>query len=420
MPTVTETFEEFTTYLEATGRRPRTVEAYQSRLRGFIEVYGYLDVTRVSQPDLANYTGNREDAQKVRRPATLGMTVQALKTFFQFCVNRGYIQTSPARELRRYERTKAEAHQVNELELVTDLANFDLAKSQSLYFHDLADEFIQSLIALGRRAQTIRAYRQRLSLIANHLVGVQVNQLTPRTIDSLVSIFRAQYAPASVAGLIQTLKTFFRFCMVRGYIGLSPAGHLKKPPLERVPSNKVMSQSDLERMIERANENGATLEYCLLLFMADTGCRVGELIGLDLKDVDLDRCEATVTGKTGYRVLDYGEATQAALKVWLDVRPKTDPVAFFTTREGRISHRCIYTHLETLAADLGIERYNPHAIRHRVGQAWVDSGANLELVRLKLGHRDVTTTAKFYTHQDRDRIKRASQRYSVVGGMNHA
>lgn len=420
MLTVNEAFEEFITYLESTGRRPRTIEAYQSRLREFSEVYGFLDVTRVSAVDLANHTAQREDAHRVRRPATVGMTVQALKTFFQFCVNRGYIASSPARQLRRYERSKAEAHQVNETELVTDLANFSLAKSQSLDFATLADEFIQSLAAQGRRPRTIESYKERLSIFASYLVGFEVNQVTPRQIDTIISIFRSHYAPASVAGLIQTIKTFYRFCMVRGYIGLSPAGHLKRPAVDRVADNKVISQSDLERMIEQARNTGATLEYCLLLFMADTGCRVGELIGLNLADVNLVKYEATVTGKTGYRVLDYGEATKDALQAWLDIRPKTDPVAFFTTREGRISHRCIYTHLESLAADLGIERYNPHAIRHRVGQAWVDSGANLELVRLKLGHRDVTTTARFYTHQDRDRVKRASKRYSVVGGLNHA
>jgi site-specific recombinase XerC len=140
-------------------------------------------------------------------------------------------------------------------------------------------------------------------------------------------------------------------------------------------------------------------------------------MALDLADLDLTRMEARVNGKTGFRVLDFGEVTSEALKVWLDVRPKTDPVAVFTTREGRISHRCIYTHFEDLAADLGVKRFNPHSIRHRVGQSWVDSGANLELVRLKLGHKDVTTTARFYTHQDRERVKRASRKYSVIGGM---
>jgi site-specific recombinase XerD len=75
----------------------------------------------------------------------------------------------------------------------------------------------------------------------------------------------------------------------------------------------------------------------------------------------------------------------------------------------------LYSRLKRLSEKIeGIVRFNPQSIRHRVGQAWIDKGANLELVRQKLGHADITTTAMFYANQDRERVKRATKKYSIL------
>lgn len=78
----------------------------------------------------------------------------------------------------------------------------------------------------------------------------------------------------------------------------------------------------------------------------------------------------------------------------------------------------VWQMLRRHAIRAGIEgRYNPHAIRHLVGQAWLDDGANLELVKEKLGHKDIRTTSLFYSHQDRGRVKSATERFSLVNGL---
>ena len=59
-------------------------------------------------------------------------------------------------------------------------------------------------------------------------------------------------------------------------------------------------------------------------------------------------------------------------------------------------------------------RFDPHSIRHLVGQYWTDE-TNLALAQVKLGHRDMSTTGRFYAHQDRARIKEWTKRLTLLG-----
>ncbi len=172
-------------------------------------------------------------------------------------------------------------------------------------------------------------------------------------------------------------------------------------------------------MLLAAQRENRTMEIAILLFLLDTGCRAGELCALDVDMIDLEVREAQVTGKTGGRTLDFTEPTAQALVSWLKerrTRTMADKNAVFVDSKGnRLTIHGLHGRLRGLAQRSGVKgRYNPHAFRHRVGQGWIDQGANLEIVRLKLGHRDIHTTSMFYANQDRERQKRASEKYSLV------
>ena len=116
-------------------------------------------------------------------------------------------------------------------------------------------------------------------------------------------------------------------------------------------------------------------------------------------------------------MLDYTPATAALLYRWLEEREARGirSRALFVNQDGRrITPDNIYRRLHLIGAGVGAKKWNPHSIRHRVGQGWVDAGANLELVRRKLRHRDISTTANFYANQDRSREKQATLKYSLV------
>jgi site-specific recombinase XerD len=277
----------------------------------------------------------------------------------------------------------------------------------------IIDEFLTSLFARGRADRTIGAYRQRFQEFA--ALPADIEQIQPRHVDCLLANLRARgLAAASIASYIQTLRTFFRWCVVRGHLPSSPAGELRKPKLEYSRRGKAVPQADLLAAIAQARREEHHLGLAVLLMLADSGCRAGELVSLNLQDLDLEKQEAACRGKTGERMLDYTSSTAQALAAWIAYRPQTDCQAVFMTQAGRLTIWGLYKLLWGICKRAGVKRFGPQAVRHRVGQGWIDAGANLELVRIKLGHKDISTTSRYYAHQDRARMKSASRRYSLV------
>lgn len=277
----------------------------------------------------------------------------------------------------------------------------------------LLARFLTSLEARGRTPKTVQTYRQRLLRVLDYLPD-NLEDITTHRVDlAVVELRHSGLAMASLSGYIQATKTFFKWAVEREYITSNPARWLEKPHRSTLAKYKAANKVDVKRMIYHCDINGLVMMKTIIMFMVDTGCRVGELINLDLDQLDLPGCQALTTGKTGIRELYFTDATATAMAEWLKIRPGTSP-AVWNVHTGRITYHTIYNGLERIGKAVGAVRYNPHSIRHVVAQSWIDQGANLEVVRLKLGHRDITTTAQIYGNQDRERIKRATQRYTMI------
>ena len=275
-------------------------------------------------------------------------------------------------------------------------------------------DFLLAKEAEGRAAATLGIYEERVGYLLAFLQEQGVEELEavrPRDLDAwVVAQRRRGLSSVTIATRIQAIKTFFAWCVDRGHLERSPASHLKKPRLERGGRSPPMAREDLSLLVEEA-ERGRPRDLAVILFLADTGCRVGELVRLRVGDVCLAKREAHVDGKTGGRWVDFTGRTARAVEAWLTVRDGPEELLFGMT------YAAVYKMLRRLASRAGVSgRCNPHSIRHLVGQNWLDQGANLELVRQKLGHRDIATTAMFYAHQDRERVRAATEKFSLVNG----
>jgi site-specific recombinase XerD len=321
---------------------------------------------------------------------------------------------------------------------------------KSLVLLDAIQRFLLSLEANGRAERTIGSYRQRLAgfldFVAEARGPVRLNELGPEDLDAwVVSLRRAgcRYqdhpvkpvedgglSEATIAGRIQAVKAFFSWCVERGYLDRSPARHLKRPRPARSARSKLMTLGDLlliESEAEKRAESGQPRDLALVRFVADTGCRRGEVVSLRVSNLDLGLGEALVKGKTthkdDYRPVEFGPRTAEALRAWLTIRPDVEHDRVFVSlsndpaRYGRpLGVNGVYQVFKRLAAAAGVMgKFNPHALRHLVGQHFTDE-TNLELARQKLGHKDISTTAEFYAHQDRERVKRATRVHSL---LNH-
>lgn len=284
-----------------------------------------------------------------------------------------------------------------------------------MLFIEAKDKFLIYLEAKGNSQRTNATYDQRLRLFWDGLgPGIErLDQVTPEMVDAwIVSMRRAGLARDTIRSRVRDVKHFFRWSVKRGYLDRSPVEHMKLPGGRAALVVKAINKDDLKRMIEAADY---ARDRALLLFVASTGCRSGEAANLKIKDVDLVKREAKVSGKTGDRMVDFNQTTATALADWLQQHPAPDGDFVFVglkAPHAAVSANTIYQIYRRLAKEAGIDgRFNPHSVRHLVGQMWTDQ-ANLELTRQKLGHQSINTTMA-YANQDRSRLKRFTDKIDV-------
>lgn len=218
-------------------------------------------------------------------------------------------------------------------------------------------------------------------------------------------------------GLVTTWRRFFNWCVEKRYIQTSPAAHLRKPQLPDEPP-KAISKADMMKLLKAAKTSKyPKRDYAIVSVLADTGCRVGGLVGLKLKDLDLVSGRAVVRekgrgGQRKARNVYMTPDTVKAIKAYLKVRYSDSEFVFVGVR-GKLKESGVYQVLERLAerADVS-EHFNPHAFRHGFARGMIDNGADLSTVSQCLGHEDIFVTARFYARWADKELKEKHERYS--------
>jgi integrase/recombinase XerD len=169
-------------------------------------------------------------------------------------------------------------------------------------------------------------------------------------------------------------------------------------------------------LVEAAGFDGtpkAVRDQALLEFLYGTGARIGEAVGLDIDDIDVDRGTVMLHGKGGKdRIVPVGGFARAAIDAYVvRGRPlfaaagKGSPALFMNTRGGRLSRQSAWAILQATADRAGLRTaIGPHTLRHSFATHLLDGGADVRVVQELLGHASVTTT-QVYTLVTVDRLR---------------
>ena len=194
----------------------------------------------------------------------------------------------------------------------------------------------------------------------------------------------------------------------------SPKPHKTLPPVLRADE-----ASDLIRAAAERADDGSPVglrDVAMLELLYATGIRVGELVGLDVDDVDRERNVVRVFGKgRKERMVPFGRPAARAVDFWLKhARPSlvvedSGPAVFLGARGKRIDQRAVRTMVHRRIADVpGAPDIGPHGLRHTAATHLLEGGADLRSVQELLGHASLATT-QLYTHVTTDRLRRAYQ-----------
>jgi integrase/recombinase XerC len=194
----------------------------------------------------------------------------------------------------------------------------------------------------------------------------------------------------------------------------SPKAQHSLPPVLRVDEARAFVDAATELA-----DDGSPLglrDVAMLELLYATGIRVGELVSLDLDDIDRSRNVARVFGKgRKERTVPFGIPAAQALDVWIAsgrpplVRPGAGAALFLGARGARIDQRAVRTLVHRRIADVpGAPDIGPHGLRHTAATHLLEGGADLRSVQELLGHASLATT-QLYTHVTTERLRRAYQ-----------
>ncbi len=149
-------------------------------------------------------------------------------------------------------------------------------------------------------------------------------------------------------------------------------------------------------------------DRAMLEVLYGCGCRVSELCGLDVTDIDSSEAMLMLRGKgSKMRLVPIGEPALDAVGDYLAkartslAGKKPTAALFLNQRGGRLSRISVWNLIKKTAAAAGLrETVSPHTIRHSYATHLLEGGADLRVVQELLGHADITTT-EIYTHIDR-------------------
>jgi integrase/recombinase XerC len=271
---------------------------------------------------------------------------------------------------------------------------------------------------------TLRNYLSDLEQFRDYLLekgkvaDIPVAEIDHLTIREWMASLHGDHKKTSVARKLASLRTFFQFLVREGVQENNPAKLVATPKIERkLPTH--LSMEDAVRFIETPDLNTdlGRRDRAILEFLYATGMRVGELVNLNLKDIDFREKVVRVTGKRKkQRTLFFGDPALQSLMFYLNETRATflnncppterDEQAVFLNYQGtRITTRSVGRMVDKyikLCTEINRD-ISPHSLRHSFATHLLDQGADLRHIQELLGHARLSTT-QIYTQVSMEKL----------------
>ncbi len=264
------------------------------------------------------------------------------------------------------------------------------------------------ITAHGRsiRASTRTSYEGHIRLhLSPAIGGIRLARLQPRDVRHLVDGLVAKgLAPATIHLVVRTLSVALNAAVAERAILDNATLGVRLPRVEREPV-RALTREDADAVLAAVSGTWIELPVRVLL---GSGLRLGEVVGLDQRDLLLDAGFVRVRRtKTSVRAVPVSDDAVAALREALRLAPRRgdDEPVFFEPRRPRrrrgrdrlvgssVSHA-----LPRILAAKGLPRLSPHALRHGAATLMLADGTPMRVIAEQLGHRNPALTARVYAH----------------------
>ncbi len=262
----------------------------------------------------------------------------------------------------------------------------------------------------GCSERTIQYYR----VTVEHLLRNITTQIRKITTDEIRN-YLVEYqkingcSKVTVDNIRRNISSFFTWLEEEDYILKSPMRRIHKIKTKTVVK-EVISDEAIEKIRDNCKEKR---DIAIIDLLYSTGIRVGELVNLNISDLNLEQRECVVYGKGDKERRVYFDAkAKIHLQDYIESRTDNNPALFVTldAPHTRLKISGVEIRLRELGRNLGLTRIHPHKFRRTMATRAIDKGMPIEQVQKILGHSQIDTTMQ-YAIVNQTNVKTSHQKY---------
>lgn len=275
---------------------------------------------------------------------------------------------------------------------------------------EFLDLFLDAKKVEGCSDRTITYYKVTIEHLLKN-IDKSVRKITTEEIRSYLSEYQKinNCSNVTVDNIRRNLSSFFSWLEEEDYILKSPMKRIHKIKTKTVVKNIISDEG-----IEKLRDNCSSIrDLAMIDLLYSTGIRVGELVNLNIDDIDLDGRECVVYGKGDKERKVYFDAkAKVHLKNYIDCRTDDNKALFVTldAPHDRLKISGVEIRLRQLGRKLDLDRIHPHKFRRSMATRAIDKGMPIEQVQRILGHSQIDTTMQ-YAMVNQNNVKTSHQKY---------
>ena len=275
---------------------------------------------------------------------------------------------------------------------------------------EFTELFISAKRVEGCSLKTLRYYLATINKMTN-TVGKHITKITTEDLRKYLSDYHEENncSKSNIDNIRRILSSFFSWLEDEDYILKSPVRRIHK-----IKSAKTVKETYTDEMLEYMRGNCDSLrDLAIIDMLASTGMRVGELVHLNIEDVDFENRECVVLGKgSKERPVYFDARTKIHLRNYLESRNDDNPALFVSMLKpyNRLNISGVEIRLRELGRKLDITKVHPHKFRRTLATRAIDKGMPIEQVQKLLGHSKIDTTMQ-YAMVDQENVKLSHRKF---------
>ena len=280
------------------------------------------------------------------------------------------------------------------------------------------DSFLQYLKDVqGYSEKTVISYAHDLKRLDDFLVShdLSVTEMVYEDARAFVAdLYDQDLSPASINRILSGNRMFFRSLLENSVVKVDPFKRVSGAKNTRkIPT--VLAREEIEKILSCPTDDYTSLmEVTMFNLFYSTGCRLSEVLGMKISDIDFDTRRVIVTGKGNkQRYVFLTKRAVDILREYLEQRQEVinrfkivdDGTVLINNKGKKLPLSTVHSIFDKYRLRLGLtKKFTPHVFRHSFATHLIDNDSDIRVVQVLLGHESIGTT-QIYTHVTGKRLE---------------